>query len=82
MFGTSRRRIVKRPCAGGWGDSGSPAARTSSFHCKGHGSIPWLEPRSCLLCGLAKEKERRMERGLWGWLVEEGCCILCLGPGP
>ena len=22
-----------------------------------------------MLCGLAKEKERRMERGLWDWLV-------------
>ena len=84
-LGTSRRRIVKRPCAEGWGET-SLAVQRLGLHpstARGTGSIPgWGTKVLPAVWFGQRERKEDGERvmGLAGG--KEGCCILCLGPGP
>ena len=51
---------IAKESMGGRGFPGSPVVRTLRFQCRGPGSIPRWELRSCKTPGVAKEKKEKI----------------------
>ena len=84
-LGASRGSIVKRPYEEEWGET-SLAVQQLGLHsstARGMGSISGWGTKVLLAVWFGqRERKKDGERvmGLAGG--KEGCCILCLGPGP